>query len=443
MSEEKKQIRVRFAPSPTGYLHIGSARTALFNWLYARANNGTFILRIEDTDLERSDTKYMDEILASLKWLGLNWDEELYFQSKRFAIYKERAEQLVKEEKAYYEDTEKGKAIRLHMLKDRAVVFYDAIRDKIEMNTSTFGGDLVLMKSDGSPTYNFACVVDDIDMAMTHIIRGDDHIANTPKQVLIYEAFGIKPPKFVHIPLILSEDKSRMSKRFGATSIGEYRQMGYLPEALVNFLALMGWSPKDNREKLSVKQIVSLFTLKSLNKTGAVFNIQKLNWLNAEYIKEKPVKELCDFVAGHLMERGVLDPEYDRQKLESIVKLFQTRFSTIDEFIEKTVYFFKDEIEYEADAVTQHLKKDNAAGNLLKLKDKLSALGLFDIKTLEDAMRSLAQELGVEAAELIHPARVALTGKASAPGIFEVMHILGKERVIERLDKIPRVIASS
>jgi glutamyl-tRNA synthetase len=221
-------VRVRFAPSPTGYLHIGSARTALFNWLYARNQGGEFILRIEDTDKERSEVKYLDEITSSLKWLGMDWDEEAYYQSKRFDIYKKAGNRLVSETKAYYEETEKGKAIKLKVPKDYIIVFYDIIRDKIEVNANTLD-DLVLLKSDGSPTYNFACVVDDADMGITHIIRGDDHIANTPKQILIYQALGIKPPKFAHIPLILGEDKSRMSKRHGATSILEYREKGYFP----------------------------------------------------------------------------------------------------------------------------------------------------------------------------------------------------------------------
>ncbi|MFH1867835.1 MAG: glutamate--tRNA ligase family protein, partial [Candidatus Omnitrophota bacterium] len=343
---KKSDIRVRFAPSPTGYLHIGSARTALFNWLFARANKGVFILRIEDTDKERSDEKYLDEILSSLKWLGLEWDEEPYFQSKRFDIYREAAERLVKEEKAYYEETEEGKAIRLKVQKDEIITFYDVVLGKIDTDSSTLD-DLVLIKSDGTPTYNFACVVDDADMKISHIIRGNDHIANTPKQVLVYRALGVKPPKFVHIPLILGEDKSRMSKRHGATSIAEYKDRGYFSKALLNFLALMGWSPKDNREKLSVDKIIELFSLKAINKAGAVFNIQKLNWLNSEYIREEPIDSLTDFVAEHLIKKGIINKEYDRQWLELFVKSFQPRFSNIDELIEKSSFLFKEELSFE------------------------------------------------------------------------------------------------
>jgi len=428
------EIRVRFAPSPTGYLHIGSARTALFNWLYARANNGKFILRIEDTDKERSDEKYLDEILSSLKWLGLNWDEEICSQSKRFDIYKETAERLVKEEKAYYDETEKGRAIRLKVVKDEVITFYDVVRDKIEINSSTLD-DLVLMKSDGSATYNFACVVDDIDMKISHIIRGEDHIANTPKQILVYQALGAKPPKFAHMPLILGEDKSRMSKRHGATSIAEYKERGYLHEALVNFLALMGWSPKDNREKMTIEQIIKIFSLKAITKTGAIFDIKKLDWLNGEYIREKPLGELTDFVAEHFKKRGILKEDYDRKWLEAMVESFKPRFCNIDDLIKRSGFLFKDEIDFDAEAVEKYLKgSEDVAANLSKVRAALETVEPFDPQQIEEAVRSVATELGVKAGDLIHPLRVAVTGSAAAPGIFEVLALVGKERVLKRLE---------
>ncbi|NQT96090.1 MAG: glutamate--tRNA ligase [Candidatus Omnitrophica bacterium] len=428
-------IRVRFAPSPTGYLHIGSARTALFNWLYARSQGGKFILRIEDTDLERSDSKYLDEILVSLKWLGMDWDEDIYYQSKRFDLYRKKAEELIKEEKAYYEETEKGKAVRLKVPKEEVITFYDIVRDKIDVNADTLD-DLVIMKSDSSPTYNFACVVDDIDMKISHIIRGDDHIANTPKQLLVYEALGIKPPKFAHIPLILGEDKSRMSKRHGATSIAEYKDKGYFPEALVNFLALMGWSPKDDREKLSVDQIIKLFSLKSINKTAAMFNIKKLDWLNGEYIRDIELDKLTDFVAEHLIKRKIVEKDYDRQWLTDVIKSYKTRFINIDDFIEKTSFLFNEEIELEQEAAKEHLNSESTIENLKKLKEKLERLSDFSPKSIEEAVRSLSDELNVKAAEIIHPARVALTGKSSAAGIFEVISLIGKERTIKRLGDV-------
>ena len=428
-------VRVRFAPSPTGYLHIGSARTALFNWLYARNQDGKFILRVEDTDKERSDDKYLGEILSSLKWLGLDWDEDVYYQSKRFDIYKKAAERLVSEEKAYYEETEKGKAIRLKIPKDYIITFYDIVRDKIDVNSNTLD-DLVLLKSDGSPTYNFACVVDDADMDITHIIRGDDHIANTPKQILIYQALGIKPPKFAHIPLILGEDKSRMSKRHGATSIMEYKEKGYFPEAIVNFISLMGWSPKDNREKLNVDQIVKLFSLKSIVKTGAVFNIQKLNWLNGEYIREKPINELTDFVAEHLIKRNIMGKDYNRQWFEAVVKSFQTRFCNIDEFIERSSFLFNDEIVFDKQAKDEYLGSQGQIKILKVLSQKLGSLESFDPLSIEQAIKVLSDELGVKTADIIHPARVALTGAAATPGIYEVIHLVGKDRVLKRLDAV-------
>ena len=428
-------VRVRFAPSPTGYLHIGSARTALFNWLYARNQGGKFILRVEDTDKERSDDKYLGEILSSLKWLGLDWDEDVYYQSKRFDIYKKAAEKLVSEEKAYYEETEKGKAIRLKIPEDYIITFYDIVRDKIDVNSNTLD-DLVLIKSDGSPTYNFACVVDDADMNITHIIRGDDHIANTPKQILIYQALKIKPPKFAHIPLILGEDKSRMSKRHGATSIMEYKEKGYFPEAIVNFISLMGWSPKDNREKLNVDQIVKLFSLKSIVKTGAVFNVKKLDWLNGEYIREKPINELTDFVAGFLIKRNIIKEDYNRQWLEGVVKSFQTRFCNIDEFIERSSFLFNDEIVFDKKAKDEYLGSQSQIKILKALNQKLGSLESFDTLSIERVIKALSDELGVKTADIIHPARVALTGAAATPGIYEVIHLVGKDRVLKRLDAV-------
>jgi glutamyl-tRNA synthetase len=425
-------VRVRFAPSPTGSLHIGSARTALFNWLYARNQGGEFILRIEDTDRERSDNKHTDEILESLKWLGMNWDGEVFFQSKRFNIYKEYAEKLVAKEKAYYEETDKGRAIRLKVAADEVVTFYDIVHDKIEINSNTLD-NFVIMKSDRSPAYNFACAVDDADMAITHIIRGDDHITNTLKQLLIYRALDRKPPKFAHIPLILGEDKSRMSKRHGATSIAEYKSRGYFPEALVNFLSLMGWSPKKNREKLSIQQIIKLFSLKSIVKTGAVFNIKKLNWLNGEYIREKPVSELTDFVAAHLIEKNIIKEDYDRQWLEAVVFCYKTRFYNIDDFISQTQYLFNDEFEYNKEASDKYLKDESALANLKKLKERFASLDSFDAKTLEETARSLIEELGIKGGDLIHPLRVAITGREHAPGVFEVLSLIGKDRALKRL----------
>ncbi len=426
-------IRVRFAPSPTGFLHIGSARTALFNWLYARNQKGKFLLRIEDTDIQRSKKKYLDELLSSLKWLGMEADEELFFQSKRTPVYKKHAKKLLDEDKAYYENTEKGKAIRLKNPKQK-IIFNDVIKGKIEFDAGVFD-DLVLMKSDGSPTYNFACVIDDTEMKITHIIRGDDHVSNTPKQIMLYDAFGIKPPKFVHIPLILGEDRSRMSKRHGATAIADYRKKGYFPEAIVNFLALMGWSPKDDREKLSTDQIIKLFSLKSIKSTPAIFNIKKLDWLNSEYIKSYPLKKVADFFSASLIKKGILKQDYDREWFVKLVNIYSTRICNIDDFIAKTEFLFKEKIKYDPQAVKEHIDKETLL-YIEKYKEKIEATDVYDEKSLEDTAKKLAEELNIHWSKLIHPVRVAVTGSSASPGIFEVLVLLGKKRTLQRLRDI-------
>ena len=429
--QDKSQVRVRFAPSPTGFLHIGSARTALFNWLYAKNQKGKFLLRIEDTDIERSKKEYLDELLSSLKWLGMETDEELFFQSKRIPVYKKYAKKLLDEDKACYEETEKGKAVRFKNPKEK-LVFNDVIKGKIEFDTNVFD-DLVLMKSDGTPTYNFACVIDDAEMKITHIIRGDDHISNTPKQIMLYSALSIKPPKFVHIPLILGEDRSRMSKRHGATAIADYKEKGYFPEAIVNFLALMGWSPKDDREKLSTEQIIKLFSLKSIKSTPAVFNIKKLEWLNSEYIKSYPPEKRADFISASLVKKGVLKQDYDREWFVKLVNIYSTRICNVDDFIAKTEFLFKEKIEYEPEAVKEHIDKE-ALSHIEKYKERIEALDVYDEKSLESAAKKLAEELNIHWSKIIHPVRVAVTGSSASPGIFEVLVLLGKERVIKRLE---------
>ncbi|MBN1404970.1 MAG: glutamate--tRNA ligase [Candidatus Omnitrophica bacterium] len=433
MSEVKTHVRVRFAPSPTGYLHIGSARTALFNWLYAKNQGGKFILRIEDTDLERSKKEFLSEILDSLKWLGMKSDEEIQFQSSRKPLYDTYAKKLLDKDKAYYEETEKGKAVIFRNPKTK-IAFDDIVKGKIEFDLNEFD-DLVLIKSDGTPTYNFACVVDDMDMKMTHIIRGDDHISNTPKQLMLYNAFGARPPKFAHIPLILGEDRSRMSKRHGATAIREYRENGYLPEAVINFLALMGWSPKDNREKLSTEQIIKLFSLKSIKNTPAVFDIKKLNWLNSEYIKSCPPEKTTDYLTPFLIKKGVPAGNYDKKWLTSVIKLYSTRFSNIDEFIEKSEFLFKEKIDFDEQALKSYIN-EKTIPYLGKYTKKIEALESFGEKTLEEAARALSQELNINWADLIHPVRVAVTGKDSSPGIFEVLVLLGREKTLKRLKDI-------
>ncbi|MFH2144964.1 MAG: glutamate--tRNA ligase [Candidatus Omnitrophota bacterium] len=421
---------VRFAPSPTGYLHIGGARTCLFNWLFARATGGKFILRIEDTDLSRSKKEYLDEILSSLQWMGLDWDG-LYYQSQRFDIYRDYAQNLFKKGNVYKE----GEALIYKVPKDINVKIYDLIHGEISIDTEQIK-DQVLLKSDGSPAYNFCCVVDDALMGITHIIRGDDHISNTPKQILLYEALGLKVPKFVHIPMILGEDKSRLSKRHGATSLSEYKNEGYLPEALVNYLALLGWNPGDSREIFSLNNLTKEFSLKRVSKTAAVFDIKKLKWLNGQYIKNYDTEKLLDLAVVCLAEKKYITPDTDRKWLKSIVELYRSRFQTVNEFSELASFFFIDDIRYDTDAVSKFLNDIDVAEKLEKLKEALEKTEPFDITGIEHNVRSLIEKLDIQTGSLIHPARVALTGGAVSPGIFEVIACLGKEKTLNRLNRV-------
>lgn len=424
------QVRVRFAPSPTGYLHIGSARTALFNWLYARHSNGKFILRIEDTDKERSKAEYLDEILSSLKWLFMSWDEELVFQSSRFEIYKKYAQTLVEKNLAYLE----GPAIIFKVEKGKKVSFDDMIRGKVEFSTDDIK-DQVLIKSDGTPTYNFACVVDDSEMKISHVIRGDDHISNTPKQVMLYEALGLPLPKFAHIPLILSKDGGRMSKRHGATSIFEYKNMGFLPDALVNYLALMGWAPGNDVEILPVEEIIKLFDVKDVNKTGAIFDMDKLSWMNGQYIKSMDMPKLVERTEAYLEDKKVLDGKYDKDRWIKIAAAYKERTRTLEDFVSVYKIFFNDNIEYDEKAVEKYLKKPGSKDTLQKCKNSIETAGKFDKISIEEAYRKLADELKVKAAELIHPTRVAISGKTVGAGLFDMMELLGREKVLSRLSK--------
>ena len=417
-------IKVRFAPSPTGYLHIGSVRTALFNWLYARSQEGVFILRIEDTDQKRSSDVYMEEIIADLKWLGLNWDEGPYFQTKRFDIYRSYAQKLLEKELAYKD----GEAI-IFKIPDIKVKIYDLVHGEIEVDNALID-DLVLMKSDGSPAYNFACVVDDIEMQITHVIRGDDHISNTNKQVAVYDALGVKPPKFAHIPLILGPDKAPLSKRFGAVSITDYRQMGYLPQALVNYLSLLGWAPGDNKEFMSVEEIVKKFSLKRINRTGAEFNQDKLRWINGEHIRKLTLDEFVKIGAEFIK------PECEEQWFRKFAELYHHRVKTLVELKEAFSIFMSDDVKYNEEAAEKFLKKPGVSDILSVTKKRLEGIGQFTQENIEKEARALVGELKIESADLIHPLRVAVTGKAVSAGIFEVLALLGKDKVIKRLETV-------
>lgn len=426
-------IKVRFAPSPTGYLHIGGARTALFNWLFARHNKGVFLLRIEDTDQQRSTEAATQAILDSMKWLGLEWDEGPYFQSQRLSIYKQNAEKLVSNGKAFYDtDAEGRKAIRFRM-QDGVTEINDLIHGTIAFDTSLIE-DFVILKADGFPTYNFACVVDDAEMGITHIIRGDDHISNTPKQIALYQAFGFKLPEFAHIPMILGEDGSRLSKRHGATSVTEYRDKGYLPHALVNFLALLGWSPGNDQEIISITEMIEKFTLKRANKTSAQFNNTKLDWMNGQYIKNTPVELLTAEVKRFFEKSGNATVEIPGEWLTNLVKLYHERFKTFQDLLNQTRFFFTDMIEYDQAAADKFLRKEGIGALLKEVHSAISQVDTFDKKKLEDALRALTEALGVGFSKLAQPIRVAITGKSVSAGIFETMELLGKEKTLKRLD---------
>ncbi|MBI4706813.1 MAG: glutamate--tRNA ligase [Candidatus Omnitrophica bacterium] len=430
-------IRVRFAPSPTGYLHIGGGRTALFNWLYARAKNGKFVLRIEDTDVTRSKQEYVDEILQSLGWLGFNWDE-IYYQSQRVHLYREYADKLLKAGLAYTEKLpdKPGEAI-IFKVTPQKIKVKDLIRGEIEFDSETIK-DQVLIKSDGSATYNFACVVDDATMNITHVIRGDDHISNTPKQILFYHALGFEVPNFAHLPLILGMEGGRLSKRTGATAISDYRRMGYLAEALVNYLLLLSWSPGENREIIDINDAIKLFDITNVNKTAATFNLDKLNWINNQYLKKEDPEKLTDIVIPQLIEKGYIDKDnFDRAYVVSLVNLFKERMQTLNDFCGWADFFFVKEVSIDPKAQEKHLSKDYSKEFGLFIK-RLDALSQFDVVSIEDCFRKLVAELGIEAKVLIHPVRVALTGKTVGPGLFDVVYYLGRERVKQRLERLSK-----
>jgi glutamyl-tRNA synthetase len=433
MAEGK--VRVRFAPSPTGHLHVGGARTALYNWLFARHEGGTFILRIEDTDRTRSTEEMVRAIVESMKWLGLDWDEGPYRQSEALPIYAEYAKRLLDSGHAYYEeDKEKGRAIRFK-IGEGITTFGDMIHGDISVNAADIE-DFVILKSDGFPTYNFACVVDDARMTITHVIRGDDHISNTPKQLCLYKALGLEAPKFAHIPMILGEDGTRLSKRHGATSVEEYRRAGYLSEALVNFLALLGWSPGDDQEVLSRRELIEKFTIERCGKTSARFDHQKLDWMNGVYIKNMPAPQLAEAAIPFIKEAG-LDPEArPRQWLEQLVNLYRERFKTLAEFPKKTAFFFSDNFEYDEAAVSKFLKNEGTIETLAAARHELAKLENFGPASLETCLREVAKQRAVGLGKVAQPLRVAVTGVSVSASLFETLMLLGRETVLRRLERV-------
>lgn len=478
MSDTASTPRVRFAPSPTGYLHVGGARTALFNWLFARHFGGTFILRIEDTDFERSSEEMVEGILEGMRWIGLNWDEGPFYQSKRLDLYRETAQKLLASGHAYYcfctkEELEQRRseavaagrppmydrrcrriepgiaasrkaageagAVRFAVPEGGATSFDDAVFGKVEFANAEIE-DFVLLRSDGIPTYHLSVVADDIDMRLTHIIRGADHISNTPKQVLQYQALGVAMPVFAHVPLILGPDKTRLSKRHGATSVIAYKDMGIVPEAFRNFLALLGWTPgaagKDadgkDRELFGSEELISLFSLDGISKSNAVFDNDKLAWFNTEYIRAYEAAKLLRLIEEEWAKAG-LTPDRPREEVLATIDLVKPRARNLKDFATAFRAYFSDDFTCDPAAVAKFLKDDAVRALLVELAARYEEAEEFTEVSTEQVLRAFAEEKGVKAGALINGSRVALTGQAVAPSLFAVMVNLGKDRVVKRL----------
>lgn len=455
-------IITRFPPSPTGFLHVGGARTALFNWLYARHMKGRFILRIEDTDTERSTQASVDAILESLEWLGIDWDEGPYFQSKRFDIYIEYIQKLIDSGNAYYctcspeklEDMRKiamatGKkpkydgTCREKGLKnsDNAVVrikapligttvVHDVIKGDIVFQNTELD-DFVLRRSDGTPTYNLAVVIDDITMNINTIIRGDDHVNNTPKQIIVYNALGVSLPVFGHVPMVLGSDKTRLSKRHGAMSVTEYREMGYLPDAFINYIARIGWSYGD-QEFFTREELIEKFSLENIGRSAGVFDKDKLLSLNTDHIRLASPEKIIKHLAPFLIKLG-----FDVQEgpfVEGVIKSLNARSKTLKEMAESAAFYFKETVSYDPDAASKFLISDSLK-TLKMLVALLESLDNFDEKSLEDAFLKAMEQTGLKLGKIAQPVRVALTGKTASPGIFEILNVLGKEKSLDRLKR--------
>ena len=460
-------VRVRFAPSPTGYLHIGGVRTALFNYLFARHNKGRFILRIEDTDRSRSTEESINAIIEGMKWLGLDWDEGPFRQTDRLNIYKEYAEKLLSDEKAYYcyctpEELEQRRkealakgavpkydgrcrelknppkdikpAIRFKTPKEGQIIVDDLIKGKVVFDNIQLD-DLIIMRSDGIPTYNFTVVVDDAEMKITHVIRGDDHLNNTPRQINIYNALGYPIPKFGHLPMILGSDKTRLSKRHGATSVMAYKEMGYLPEAMINYLVRLGWSYKD-QEIFSLEELIEKFSLESVGKAAAVFNPEKLLWLNSHYINVGDPSRLAMLLMPFLINEGIVKSEADVDitYLAKAVTSLKERNRTLVELANSARYFLTDDIKWDEKAVQKFLTPENKL-ILKELIERLKKVEPFNHTEIEKSFNELKDEKGLKLGQIAQPVRVAITGCTVSPGIFEVIEIIGKERIVKRVEK--------
>ncbi|OGW32803.1 MAG: glutamate--tRNA ligase [Nitrospirae bacterium GWC2_56_14] len=457
-------VRVRFAPSPTGALHIGGVRTALFNWLFARHHGGTFILRIEDTDQTRSTDESIRIILDGMKWIGLDWDEGPFRQTERMQIYREHVDQLLKAGKAYRcyctpeeldarrkEAMAAGKppkydrkcrsltapvpgrtaAVRFLSSDEGQTIVRDIIRGAVTFENQQLD-DLIIQRSDGLPTYNFAVVVDDVTMKISHVIRGDDHLNNTPRQIQLYQAFGYEPPQFAHLPMILGSDKTKLSKRHGATAVTEYIDLGYLPEALVNYLSRLGWSSGD-QEIFSPQELIEKFSLENVGKAPSVFNPEKLIWLNHHYIQQADPARLATLVLDLLRKDGLVKSEPDTEWFKKLVTILTERSHTLVEMKTGAIPFLADDIAMDEKARTKHLTPD-VAPLLSELADRLKAADPFTHDEIEKVFTALVTEKAIKLGKLAQPVRVALTGGTVSPGIYDVIEVMGKDKTIKRIE---------
>lgn len=470
-------IRVRFAPSPTGALHIGGARTALFNWLFARNQGGSFILRLEDTDLNRSTQEAAAGIIDGLQWLGMDWDEGPdvggswgpYRQSERLPIYQQYISELLTSGHAYhcfctaeelndernqaaekkenyrhhcpYQDRsaaqiqdllESGQpaVVRLRIPESGSTVIHDLVRGEVAFENRLLD-DIIIQKSDGLPTYNFAVVIDDHTMQISHVIRAEEHLSNTPKQKHIYEALGWSPPQFAHVSMILAPDRSKLSKRHGATSVQEFRDLGYLPEALINYLALLGWSAGEEASLITRKELLEQFRLENVTRSAAVYDLDKLTWMNGSYLGTSSPTRIMNLLSPDASSRGWWTEPDDAYAIQ-VIKLIQPRLKTVNQFFEQADYFFEEVNNYDQKGIDKYLKLDNA-GEILTHVAAIIEDTSFDAESLEAAFRQRAEILSIKAGSLIHPARLALTGRTSTPGLFEVMAVLGRDVCGQRI----------
>lgn len=473
------EVRVRFAPSPTGYLHVGGLRTALYNYLFARKNKGKFVLRIEDTDRKRFVEGAVENLLSTLDWVGLDYDEGPgkdgdhgpYFQSERLDIYNKYLNELIEKGDAYYcfcsaerieklreeQNARKEQAkydkhclnlspqevkkkladnepnvVRLNVRPGQKIIIDDIIRGKVEFN-SDIVDDQILRKTDGFPTYHLANVVDDHLMKITHVIRGEEWLSSTPKHALLYDSFGWERPVFAHLPLLLNPDKSKLSKRQGDVAVEDYQNKGYLKEALLNFVALLGWNAGDDVEFYEMEQMIEKFSLERVNKAGAVFNVEKLNWLNFEHLKKKPNEEILTMLRDELKSSKYNEQNFSDEYLLNVIEAMKERVSFVREFIENSFYFFEAPKEYDEKTLQKRWKEDSPK-LLLQLKDEFAKLENPSKEDFEKALKGLAEKLDVGLGKLIHPVRLAVSGVGQGPGVFDLLYILGKDEVLNRID---------